>query len=108
MTNEIQWSNPFDEAGIEQIADWMAPRVGQSPMYRLAIESADPELLAVLLERLLLEYLEYRELAGSVRRDGNLVYVAVGEGDDDTEPVNLSVPLFRALLLRMNGPGGLY
>ena len=61
MTEKIQWGNPFDDAGIEEMADWMAPRLGQSPMYHMAIDGADPDLLAVLLERLMNEYLEYRE-----------------------------------------------
>ena len=61
MTEKIQWGNPFDDAGIEEMADWMAPRLGQSPMYQMAIDGADPDLLAVLLERLMNEYLEYRE-----------------------------------------------
>ena len=51
VTEKIQWGNPFDDAGIEEMADWMAPRLGQSPMYQMAIDGADPDLLAVLLER---------------------------------------------------------
>lgn len=106
MTNEIQWSNPFDEDGIEEMADWMAPRFRESPMYHLAIDAADPDLLAVLLERLMSEYLEFRELPGAVRRDGTLVYVSMGDDDDDeSAAVNISVPLVRALMLRLRGPG---
>ena len=75
--------HPFDDAGIEEMADWMAPRLGQSPMYQMAIDAADPDLLAVLLERLMNEYLEYREIPARVRRDRNLVYVSMGEDDDD-------------------------
>ena len=106
MANEIQWSNPFDEAGIEEMADWMAPRFRESPMYSLAIEAADPDLLAVLLEQIMTEYLEYREIAGKVRRDRNLVYISMGDDDDDeSSAVNISVPLVRALMLRLRGPG---
>ena len=106
MADEIRWSNPFDEDGIEEMADWMAPRFRESPMYHLAIEGADPDLLAVLLERVMNEYLEYREIDAHVRRDRNLVYVSMGDDDDDEDSaVNISVPLVRALMLRMRGPG---
>ena len=106
MADEIQWSNPFDEAGIEDMADWMAPRFKESPIYHLAMDSADPDLLAVLLERLMNEYLEYRELDGRVRRDRNLVFVSMGEDDEDeSTAVNISIPLVRALMLRLRGPG---
>ena len=107
MADEVQWSNPFDEAGIEEMADWMAPRVRQSPMFSLGIAAADAELLAILLEQLMTEYLEYRELPGRVRREGNLVYLSVDDDDDDDQSnaVNISVPLFRALMLRLRGPG---
>ena len=41
-----------------------------------------------------------------MRRERNLVYVSVGGVDDDEEPaVNISVPLARALMLRLRGPG---
>ena len=106
MADEVQWSNPFDEAGIEEMADWMAPRVRESPLFSLGIASADAELLAVLLERLMTEYMEYRELPGKVRREGTLVYFSVDDDDDDqANAVNMSVPLFRALMLRLRGPG---
>lgn len=106
MADEIQWSNPFDEDGIEEMADWMAPRFRESPMYHLAIQGADPDLLAVLLERVMNEYMEYKELDARVRRDRNLVYVSMGDDDDDEESaVNISVPLVRALMLRLRGPG---
>ena len=107
MTDEIRWSNPFDEDGIEEMADWMAPRFKESPMYHLAIDAADPDLLAVLLERLMNEYMEYKELDARVRRDRNLVYVTMGDEDDDDEEsaVNISIPLVRALMLRLRGPG---
>ena len=106
MADEIRWSNPFDEAGIEEMADWMAPKIKESPLYNMAIGSADPDLLAVLLERLMNEYLEYKELDGRVRRDRNLVYMSLGDDDDDeSSAVNISVPLVRALLLRIDGPG---
>jgi hypothetical protein len=106
MADGIRWSNPFDEAGIEDMADWMAPRFKESPMYRLAIDAADPDLLAVLLERLMKEYLEYRELDGRVRRERNLVYISMGDDDDDeNSAVNISVPLVRALMLRLRGAG---
>ena len=106
MTDELRWSNPFDEVGIEEMADWMAPRIGQSPMFSLALDAADPELLAILLEGLMAEYLEYRELPGRVRREGNLVYLSMGDDDDDqSNAVNMSIPLFRALMLRLRGPG---
>ena len=106
-SDKIQWSNPFDEAGIEAMADWMAPLLRESPMYHMAIDNADPDLLAVLLERLMTEYLEYRELDGRVRRDRNLVYISLGDEDDDNEAdaVNVSIPLVRALMLRLRGPG---
>lgn len=104
VTEKIQWGNPFDDAGIEEMADWMAPRLGQSPMYQMAIDGADPDLLAVLLERLMSEYLEYREIPARVRRDRNLVYVSMGEDDDDEESAaNISVPLVRALMRRLRG-----
>ena len=75
-------------------------------MYHLAIQGADPDLLAVLLERVMNEYLEYKELDARVRRDRNLVYVSMGDDDDDEESaVNISIPLVRALMLRMRGPG---
>ena len=106
MADEIRWSNPFDEDGIEEMADWMAPKIGESPIYRLAINSADPDLLAVLLERLMNEYLEYKELDGRVRRDRNLVYMSLGEDDDDeSSAINISIPLVRALMRRIEGPG---
>ena len=106
MTDEIQWSNPFDEEGIEEMAEWMAPRFRESPMYRLSIDSADPDLLAVLLERVMNEYLEYKELDARVHRDRNLVYVSMGDDDDDEESaVNISIPLVRALMRRLQGPG---
>ena len=106
MADEVQWSNPFDEAGIEEMADWMAPRVRESPLFSLGIASADAELLAVLLERLMTEYMEYRELPGKVRREGTLVYFSVDDDDnDESDAVNMSVPLFRALMLRLRGPG---
>ena len=106
MVDEVQWSNPFDEAGIEEMADWMAPRVRESPLFSLGIASADAELLAVLLERLMTEYMEYRELPGKVRREGTLVYFSVDDDDnDESNAVNMSVPLFRALMLRLRGPG---
>ncbi len=106
MVDEVQWSNPFDEAGIEEMADWMAPRVRESPLFSLGIASADAELLAVLLERLMTEYMEYRELPGKVRREGTLVYFSVDDDDnDESDAVNMSVPLFRALMLRLRGPG---
>ncbi len=106
MADEVQWSNPFDEAGIEEMADWMAPRVRESPLFSLGIASADAELLAVLLERLMSEYMEYRELPGRVRREGTLVYFSVDDDDnDESDAVNMSVPLFRALMLRLRGPG---
>ena len=106
MADEVQWSNPFDEAGIEEMADWMAPRVRESPLFSLGIASADAELLAVLLERLMTEYMEYRELPGKVRREGTLVYFSVDDDDnDESNAVNMSVPLFRALMLRLRGPG---
>ena len=104
MADEIQWSNPFDEAGIEEMADWMAPRFKESPMYHIAIDTADPDLLAVLLERLMNEYLEYRELDGRVRRDRNLVFVTMGdEEEDESSAVNISIPLVRALMRRLRG-----
>ena len=104
MADEIQWSNPFDQAGIEEMADWMAPRVRESPLFSLGIAASDAELLAVLLERLITEYLEYRELPGNVRREGNLVYFSLDDDDDDqSDAVNMSVPLFRALMLRLRG-----
>lgn len=104
MTGKIQWGNPFDDAGIEEMADWMAPRLGESPMYRMAIDGADPDLLAVLLERLMNEYLEYREIPARVRRDRNLVYVSMGEDDEDEESAaNISIPLVRALMRRLRG-----
>ena len=106
MADEVQWSNPFDEAGIEEMADWMAPHVRESPLFSLGIASADAELLAVLLERLIVEYLEYRELPGKVRREGTLVYFSVADDDDDeSDAVNMSVPLFRALMHRLRGRG---
>ena len=106
MAGEVQWSDPFDEAGIEAMADWMAPRVRESPLFNLGIAAADAELLAVLLERLMAEYLEYRELPGTVRREGTLVYFSMGDDDDDpSDAVNMSVPLFRALMLRLRGRG---
>ena len=106
MADEVQWSNPFDEAGIEEMADWMAPHVRESPLFNLGIATADAELLAVLLERLMAEYLEYRELPGKVRREGTLVYFSVDDDDnDESDAVNMSVPLFRALMLRLRGPG---
>ena len=76
-------------------------------MYKLAMDTADAELLAVLLHQLLGEYLEYIEVEGSVRREGNLVFVSTGDEDEDedTEPVNVSIPLSRALMLRLRGPG---
>lgn len=104
VTGNIQWGNPFDDAGIDEMADWMAPRLGQSPMYHMAIDGADPDLLAVLLERLMNEYLEYREIPAHVRRDRNLVYVSMGEDDDDEESAaNISIPLVRALMRRLRG-----
>lgn len=106
MADEIQWSNPFDEDGIEEMADWMAPRFRESPMYHLSIAGADPDLLAVLLERVMNEYMEYKEIDARVRRDRNLVYVSMGDDDDDEESaVNISVPLVRALMRRLRGPG---
>jgi len=106
VTEKVQWGNPFDDAGIEEMADWMAPRLGQSPMYQMAIDGADPDLLAVLLERLMNEYLEYREIPARVRRNRNLVYVSMGEDDDDEESAaNISVPLVRALMRRLRGSG---
>ena len=106
MADEVQWSNPFDEAGIEEMADWMAPQVRESPLFSLGIASGDAELLAVLLERLMSEYLEYRELPGKVRREGNLVYFSVDDDDNDqSDAVNMSVPLFRALMFRLRRPG---
>ena len=106
VTEKIQWGDPFDDAGIEEMADWMAPRLGQSPMYQMAIDGADPDLLAVLLERLMNEYLEYREIPARVRRDRNLVYVSMSDDDDDEESAaNISVPLVRALMRRLRGSG---
>ena len=52
------------------------------------------------------EYMEYRELPGKVRREGTLVYFSVDDDDnDESNAVNMSVPLFRALMLRLRGPG---
>lgn len=106
VTGKIQWGNAFDDAGIEEMADRMAPRLGQSPMHQMAIDGADPDLLAVLLERLMNEYLEYREIPARVRRNRNLVYVSMGEDDEEEESAaNISVPLVRALMHRLRGCG---
>ena len=39
------------------MADWMAHRFGQSPIYRIAIGSGDAELLATVMADLMAEYL---------------------------------------------------
>ena len=61
--------------------------------------------LAVLLEGLLAEYSEYRERPGKVRREGSLVeFLADDAGDNDqSDAVDLSVPLFRGLLCSVCG-----
>ena len=106
MKSDLQWTDPFSAAGIEKMADWMAHRFGQSPVYRIAIGSGDAELLATVMADLMTEYLAEIEYDAQVRRDRNFVTIATGDDDDGSRREhNISVPLARAVMRRLHGPG---
>lgn len=105
MKPDVRWIEPFSAAGIEQMADWMAPRMGRSPIYRIAMGSKDADLLAVMLADLMTEYLAEIEYDARVRRDRNFVIVSTGDDDESQREHNISIPLTRAILQRLHGPG---
>lgn len=106
MKSDFQWTDPFNAAGIEQMADWMAHRFGQSPIYRIAIGSGDAELLATVMADLMAEYLAEIGYDARVRRDRNFVTIATGDDDDGSRREhNISIPLARAVMHRLHGPG---
>ena len=105
MKSDFRWADPFSASGIEQMADWMARRFGQSPVYRIAIGSGDAELLATVMADLMTEYLAEIGYDARVRRDRNLVTIATGDDDDGSRREhNISIPLARAVMRRLHGP----
>ncbi len=107
MKSDFRWPDPFNAAGIEHMADWMERRLGQSPVYRIAIGSGDAELLASMMADLMEEYLAEIGYDARVGRDRNLVTIATGDDDDDgsRRERNISIPLARAVMRRLHGPG---
>ena len=106
MKSDFQWADPFSAAGIERMADWMARRFGQSPVYRIAVGSGDGELLATVMADLMTEYLAEIGYDARVRRDRHFVTIATGDDDDGSRREhNISVPLTRAVMQRFHGPG---
>ena len=93
----------FSPDGIERIADWMVPRIRQSAIFNIALASRDAELLAVALQGMLADYLAEVSYDANVRQDKNLVIISTDDDGEDTEMVNVSVPLTRALYRRLSG-----
>ena len=97
----LKMNDPLDELGLEAMADWLAPRIRESPLWNMAMSNHDPELIAIMLERMIPEYFEYIEFPGIITREGTLVFMKMeGEGDD-AEPINVSVPFAEAILSRL-------
>ena len=77
------------------MADWLAPRIRESPLWKMAMSDHDPELIAIMLERMIPEYFESIEFPATIIREGTLVYMEMKGDDDDSEPINVSVPFLR-------------
>ena len=99
--SKFKMNDPLDDLGLEAMADWLAPRIKESPLWKMAMSNHDPELIAIMLERLLPEYFESIEFPAIVTRKGTLVYMQVKGEDEGAEPVNVSVPFTEAVLSRM-------
>ena len=96
----FRMNNPLDDAGINAMADWLAPRIKESPLWQMSLSNRDPELLAIMLERMLPEYFESIEFPAEVTREGTLVYMRV-EGEDDENLINVSVAFAEAIMSRL-------
>ena len=97
----FKMNSPLDELGLDAMADWLAPRIKESPLWKMAMSNHDPELIAIMLERLIPEYFESIEFPGIITRKGTLVYMQLNGADDDSEPVNVSVPFAEAVMARL-------
>ena len=96
----FRMNSPTDEVGMNAMADWLAPRIKESPLWEMSLSNRDPELLAIMLERMLPEYFEMIEFPAEVTREGSLVYMKL-EGEDDEELVNVSVAFAEAIMSRL-------
>ena len=97
----FRMNSPMDELGLEAMADWLAPRIRESPLWKMALSDHDPELIAIMLERMIPEYFEFIEFPATIRREGTLVYMKMEGEDDDSEAINVSVPFAEAIMARL-------
>ena len=97
----FKMNSPLDELGLEAMADWLAPRIRESPLWKMAMSDHDPELIAIMLERMIPEYFESIEFPATIIREGTLVYMEMKGDDDDSEPINVSVPFSEAITARL-------
>ena len=49
----FKMNSPLDELGLGAMADWLAPRIRESPLWKMAMSDHDPELIAIMLERMI-------------------------------------------------------
>ena len=97
----FKMNSPMDEVGLNAMADWLAPRIKESPLWEMSLSTHDPELMAIMLEQLIPEYFEAIEFPAAITRKGTLVYMKMEGDDDDSEAINVSVPFAEAVLSRL-------
>ena len=97
----FRMNSPMDEVGLNAMADWLAPRIKESPLWEMALSNHDPELIAIMLERMIPEYFQSIEFPATITREGTLVYMKLEGDDDDGDAVNVSVPFAEAVMARL-------
>ncbi len=97
----LKMNSPLDELGLEAMADWLAPRIKESPLWKMAMSDHDPELIAIMLERMIPQYFQFIEFPATITREGTLVFMQMKGEDDDSEPVNVSVSFAEAVMARL-------
>ncbi len=97
----MQMNSPMDEVGLNAMADWLAPRIKESPLWEMSLSTHDSELIAIMLEQLIPEYFETINFPAVISRKGTLVYMKMNEDDADSEAINVSVPFAEAIMARL-------
>ena len=97
----FRMNSPLDPLGLDAMADWLAPRIKESPLWKMAMTNHDPELIAIMLERMIPEYFEFIEFPATISREGTLVYMKMKGDSDDSEDINVSVAFAEAIMARL-------
>ena len=67
----------------------------------MALSNHDPELTAIMVERMIPQYFESIEFPAVITRKGTLVYMKMDADDEDDEAINVSVPFAEAIVKRL-------